>query len=382
MGRSKRIDNLIEYVSRVSSGEDGKTLYLKFKDDLEAIESHEAFEVFYNHMKSGVSEKEILTYLDKVINVFYKSLLEKKPDIQSTNMFLDVLDQENTELLKAVDNLKLSLAAEPLEQKKTACLDSIQAMSDITIHFQKKENILFPYLEKAAPQFTGISIMWALHDHIKNLMKVSESVLLNESTSIVEVNHAVASLIFGLVGLVKKERLILFPTAVEVIDRADFERMYLESFEYGFAFIEEPQKPEITFGDENGHLEFEEIMMIFNTLPVDLTYVDADNKVRFFSKPNDRIFPRSASVIGRDVKHCHPPHSVHVVEEILEAFKSGDKNQAEFWIDLKGRKLHIRYFALRNSEGIYKGTLEVSQDITEIQEITGQRRLLEWEKEQ
>jgi PAS domain S-box-containing protein len=119
--------------------------------------------------------------------------------------------------------------------------------------------------------------------------------------------------------------------------------------------------------------------MIFNTLPVDMTFVDENNKVRFFSRPKDRIFPRSAAIIGRDVKNCHPPESVHVVEEIIDGFRSGERESAQFWIDIKGKKLLIQYFALRNSNGRYQGTLEVSQDITEIQKIEGQKRLLEWD---
>ena len=381
MKYSKRVENLIEYVSRLSSGEDGKTLYDLYRVDLEAIEPQEAFEVFHKHLDGGAEVSEILGYLDKVINVFYKSLLEKNIDIPPAYDFLLALDRENTALVHRVDALKKSLSAEPIELKKKECLESVNALGDIIIHFQKKENILFPFMEKASDKFTGLTIMWALHDRIKGLLKNARRVLNDDKSTLVQVNSAIAELIFALIGLVKKERLILFPSAIKELEPLDFEKMHHQSFDYGFAFIEAPPKPSKPFGDENGHLDFDEIMLIFNTLPVDLTFVDADNKVKFFSRPEDRIFPRSSAVIGRDVKFCHPPHSVHVVEEILESFKAGKQSKAEFWIDIKDRKLHIRYFALRDSKGVYRGTLEVSQDITEVQKITGQRRLLEWEKE-
>jgi len=155
--------------------------------------------------------------------------------------------------------------------------------------------------------------------------------------------------------------------------------MHFQSFDYDFPFIEKPEKGDYTFHSETGELSLDQVFMIFNTLPVDMTFVDENNKVRFFSRPKDRIFPRSPAIIGRDVKNCHPPESVHVVEAIIEGFRTGERESAEFWIDIKGKKLLIQYFALRDSDGRYQGTLEVSQNITEIQKIEGQKRLLEWE---
>lgn len=131
---------------------------------------------------------------------------------------------------------------------------------------------------------------------------------------------------------------------------------------------------------ETGVLKLEQILMIFNTLPVDVTLVDENNKVRFFNKPKDRLFPRSPAVIGRDVKNCHPPQSVHVVNEIVESFRTGKQDNATFWIELKGRMILIKYFALRDPAGNFKGTLEVSQDITDIKKLEGERRLLHWGK--
>jgi DUF438 domain-containing protein len=194
-----------------------------------------------------------------------------------------------------------------------------------------------------------------------------------------QVDVSVAMLIFSMLGLVKKEKLILFPSAIETIHKDDWMKMHFQSFDYDFPFIEKPEKGDYTFHSETGELSLDQVFMIFNTLPVDMTFVDENNKVRFFSRPKDRIFPRSPAIIGRDVKNCHPPESVHVVEAIIEGFRTGERESAEFWIDIKGKKLLIQYFALRDSDGRYQGTLEVSQNITEIQKIEGQKRLLEWE---
>ena len=121
----------------------------------------------------------------------------------------------------------------------------------------------------------------------------------------------------------------------------------------------------------------ETVEAIFNTLPVDLTFVDETDTVRYYSKGDDRIFKRTPAVIGRKVHDCHPQQSLHKVNQVVSDLKSGRKDVAEFWIDLKGRKIYIRYFSVKDKAGSYIGTLEVTQEITEIQKITGEKRLLD-----
>jgi PAS domain S-box-containing protein len=127
---------------------------------------------------------------------------------------------------------------------------------------------------------------------------------------------------------------------------------------------------------ETGNLSKEEIESIFNTLPVDITFVDKDDTVRYFSQSKDRIFVRTKAVLGRKVQQCHPQKSIHVVNKILEDFNSGKRDLAEFWINLEGKLIHIRYFPVRNKNGEYLGCLEVTQDITDIKKIEGVKRLL------
>ena len=154
--------------------------------------------------------------------------------------------------------------------------------------------------------------------------------------------------------------------------------MHLQSFEYPFPFIEAPEKPE----DENikgqaeeddlvvpgmfvaktGRMTLEQVLLVFNHLPVDITVVDENDRVLFFNKPKERFFPRSPAIVGRSVNNCHPPESVHIVEEIVETFRNGERDTAIFWIELKGRFILIQYFALRTDEGEYRGVMEVSQD--------------------
>jgi DUF438 domain-containing protein len=130
---------------------------------------------------------------------------------------------------------------------------------------------------------------------------------------------------------------------------------------------------------ETGHMTPEQVNLLLTRLPVDVSFVDENDTVVYYSQTPERIFPRSPAVIGRKVQNCHPPASVHIVNNILEAFRSGKKDTAEFWIEIKGKFIHIRYFAVRDKQGRYKGCLEVSQDVTGIRSLRGQKRLLDWE---
>jgi len=129
---------------------------------------------------------------------------------------------------------------------------------------------------------------------------------------------------------------------------------------------------------ETGTLTKDEIEAVLNTLPVDITFVDKEDTVKYFSKSEGRIFARTKSVIGRKVQKCHPQKSVHIVNKIVESFKEGKKDVAEFWIEKGNRLVHIRYFAVRNRDGKYLGTIEVTQDITNLKKIEGEKRLLDW----
>ncbi|MDF2676085.1 MAG: putative sensor protein [Bacillota bacterium] len=384
---NQKVINLIEYVKGLQLKLDGKELYINYKEDIENVKPQEVFEIFYSLLDEGSTPEEILVFLDKVINAFYKSLLNygwEKP--KNDDFLLDLLN-ENEALVKKTDEIKIIMKETNLELKKEKLLPKIKELLEFNDHYLKKENILFPYMEKAMTKFQGLSIMWSLHDLVRKEIKNTIEILNDVSSDEQRVNISIANLFFGILGIKKKEELILFPSASEVLSDDDWYEMHKQSLEYEFPFINKhkellEEKVDIfensKFKTETGELNFEEIQMIFNALPVDMTFVDENNKVRYFTRPKDRIFPRSPAVIGRDVKNCHPPQSVHIVEEIIESFKNKEENTAKFWINVKGKLILIQYFALRDNDGNYKGILEVSQDITEIKELNGERRLLKW----
>ncbi|RLG90247.1 DUF438 domain-containing protein, partial [Candidatus Bathyarchaeota archaeon] len=194
-----------------------------------------------------------------------------------------------------------------------------------------------------------------------------------------------------------KENSILFPTALKVISPDEWNEIRRDFDEVGYCCFTPshlktrkirkiaPQEEKPTGKEEAGTLVFEtgllskeEIEAVLDTLPVDISFVDKNDEVKYFNKAEERIFVRTKAVIGRKVQQCHPQKSVHIVNRILEAFKKGEKDKAEFWINLKGRLVHIRYFAVRDKKGQYLGTLEVTQDITDIKKIEGEKRLLDW----
>jgi DUF438 domain-containing protein len=268
---------------------------------------------------------------------------------------------------------------------------------DVEKHYARKENLLFPCLERYG--VTGPStVMWGKDDEVREMLKALDEALGSGELTRDELSviaGAVAEPVFTAIDeMTLKEEKILLPMARDTLTEEDWGEIFTQSPEYGWCLVEPrtgwtppvatgpektadlPRNHAVTF--PSGTLTFEQIHGIFSTMPVDMTYVDAEDRVRFFTEGPERIFARSRAIIGRKVHHCHPPKSVHVVEQIISDFREGRESVAEFWIELQGKFLHIRYFAVRDEKGGYLGTLEVSQDCTGIRALTGEQRLLSY----
>ena len=386
-----KINQLITYIKRLNSKEDGRSLYLEYKEDIDTVTPQDAFEIFHGLIQDGFKENEILVFLDKIINVFYESLSNYRYQRPKNDNFLLDLILENEEMKKKIEGIKVVIREPVSSIRRQKLLPLVEELKEFYPHYTKKENILFPYLEKKMEKFEGLTIMWALHDEVKREIEYAIKLIKDPSSDDHSINVAIAEMFFGVLGLVRKEELILFPSASEVLEENEWYDMHKQSHEYEFPYIQKTWDPELikesiavdgisgTFKTETGELTMEQLALVFSYLPVDMTFVDENNKVRFFTRPKDRIFPRSPAIIGRDVKNCHPPDSVHIVEEIVSSFKRGERDSATFWINIKGKKVLIQYFALRDDSGSYKGVIEVSQDITEISQLQGERRLLQWD---
>jgi hypothetical protein len=272
------------------------------------------------------------------------------------------------------------------------------ALSDVEKHYRRKENLLFPFLENHG--ITGPPrVMWGKHDETRDLLKSAIESLQNLSGDDAEECTTVIDLVLrpaadSIEEMIIKEEEILFPMCLDTLVDEEWSQIYGQSPEVGFCLVDPrvewspdgaPVRAESKLDSERikfptGSLTVEELTSIFNTIPFDLTFVDADDTVRFFTAGRERIFERNRAVIGRQVQLCHPPSSAWIVQKILDDFRSGGEDRAPFWINMGGKLVHIEYFAVRNKEGKYLGTLEVTQDLTEKQKIEGEQRLLTYVK--
>jgi DUF438 domain-containing protein len=270
-------------------------------------------------------------------------------------------------------------------------------LNAIEKRFQRKENQFFPYLEKRGWNNPSQG-MWSFHDNLRDQFKLLRGNIEFKDWERIEADTE--NLIAGLNRLLTVEETVLFPNAMTLLTEEDWIQMRTGEVEIGWmhtlnppAFPEEEYihpsqdftKRELSFSLTNtshydeGHMTVEQVNLLFKTLPLDLTYVDENDKVIFYNRGEERLFPRSSGIIGRDVRFCHPPKSVGTVLQILAEFRKGTKSDAAFWINYKERLIYIRYFAVRDVDKAYRGVIEMSQDITDIKTIEGQRRLLDWD---
>jgi len=275
----------------------------------------------------------------------------------------------------------------------------LNQLSDVDKHYRRKEYLLFPFLEKHG--ITGPpKVMWGKHDETRALLKAAhEVVIVNGEIGIDELRSAIAYVIelalSAVEGMIMKEEEILLPMSMDTLTDDEWYQAYQQSPEIGFCIYDptDTWKPEsVTVSDveyssgsgriilPTGSFSMDELATLFNFLPMDITFVDKDDKVNFFSLGEHRIFDRNRAIIGRDVQLCHPPGSVHIVEQILADFKSGKESKAAFWINFKGMFVYIEYIALRNEAGDYLGVIECTQDLTKYRQLEGEQRLLSYSK--
>lgn len=272
-------------------------------------------------------------------------------------------------------------------------------LSDIDKHYRRKENLLFPYLEKHG--ITGPpTVMWGKDDEIREQLKAAHSALdVNEDISPDEAKTIIGFVIKPTVEVIEemvyKEEHILFPMCMDKLSNDEWYEIYNQTTEIGYCLYDpqdvwEPagidlKKEESAEAGKiqlpSGSFNIQELLAILNILPVDITFVDADDNVRYFNQSAERIFDRTRAIIGRKVQFCHPPSSVHIVEKIIDDFRSGRQEKSAFWINSNGKFIHIEYFALRGQNGEYLGTLEVSQDLTEKRKLEGEQRILSYDGE-
>jgi DUF438 domain-containing protein len=367
----------------------------------------EVVEVEQELINEGLPESEVLRLCD-----IHTEALEGHIDLSGMKIVppghpVDTFKKENRELEKVVAEMNDLFSRCEMEMagpSKEKYLNQIRALfnslTDVDKHYRRKENLLFPFIERYG--ITGPpKVMWGKHDETRDLLKNAIQSLSMPGDYTMEMVQMKIELHLmpaakAITDMIMKEEEILFPMTLDKLNEADWYEIYRQTNEIGYCLYD-PQinwipvglpKDAQTTAEEgqvnlpSGSFSSEELLAILNTLPVDITFVDRNDKVKYFSQGRERIFDRNRAILGRDVRMCHPPSSVHIVDQIISDFKTGLADSAPFWIQMGGKFIHIEYFALRNEHGEYLGTLEMSQDLTERRALSGDQRLLSYRKKE
>jgi len=398
---------LKELMKQLHAGASPSEVKEEFRQVLEGVSPLEIAKIEEELIKEGLPREEIQRLCDVHLAVFREQLEKQKPEIKPESP-VNILMEEHKVLLRILE--KLSTLTSRVQQAHDASrigeeISQLTRVADDLLdaekHYLREENVLFPILEKH-----GITeppaIMWMEHNQIREKKKQLRNLVNNYGamnfedfkTQLAEtaqfLNNALSSHVF-------KENNILLPTAMRVVTEQELTEVKREFDEIGYCSftpqnlitkpvvsVTEKPKPETLLAPEgalkfpSGILSKDELEAILDNLPFEITFVDKEDRVRYFNKPKEKIFVRTEAIIGRRVQQCHPQKSIHLVNQILDGFRQGKKDVAEFWMQKEGRLIHIRYFAVRNKDGKYLGTMEVAQDITDLKKIEGEKRLLDW----
>jgi uncharacterized protein len=388
--RKKKI--VSDVIRRLHQGLPAEEAKAVIQREVGKLTSAEITGIEQSMIDDGVPADEIRRFCNVHALLFESALEESVKSPDSPAHPVNRLKAENKAIAELVSQVRAAADGGNL----AAVEAGLKRLSGVTAHYAIKENALFPHLERHG--FSGPSkVMWAKHDEVRALLK---KVLAGPPSA-----GDLKALLDEVQGMIFKEESILYPAALERLEASEWMEVLRSCEQIGFPFIDgldvhqdlpdtagvPPAAPaampaasappvEAVAGDitlPTGRFSVRELEAFLNTLPMDITFVDAEDQVRYFSQGKDRIFVRATSVIGRKVQNCHPPASVDKVIRIVEDFRSGKRDHADFWITLNGRFVHIRYFAVRDAGGTYLGTLEVTQDLTDLKGLSGERRLLD-----
>lgn len=346
------------------------------------------YEIAYSEqIKNDDADDECIKEDLKAMSALFKDLLDtSRPDLPQWHPILSYY-LENDEIRKVIYSLKYLCDREFIRNQWEELLEKAEKFK---IHLYRKQNQLYPLLEKKGfdrPSKT----MWTYDNMVRDMIN-NELACLKEG-DIKKLKDGIQGFSDAILDLMDKEEAILYPTSLEMISESEFKEMLSGDKEIGYCLIEgngvlfndysekDTSNPDGVLNVSNGKLTLEQINLIYKHMPVDLSFVDENELVKFYTDTKHRIFPRSRGVIGREVKNCHPQKSVHIVEEIIEKFRSGEQTEAEFWIDKAGTFIYIKYIAVRNEKGEFKGVLEMMQDCTKIRSLQGSRTLLTWDSD-
>lgn len=367
----------------------------------------------------ALAEQELKTFdedecrkedIQQMMELFQDVLDRSRPDLPDDHPIMCYL-RENDEMRRLLKQVE-ELAQYPVI--KNQWLELYDELHKFRLHLSRKQNQLYSILERKGFD-RPTTTMWLLDDFIRDEIRDARRLLEEDKDD--EFIAMQPTVVADVLDLMQKEETVLYPTSLAMIRPAEFEEMKSGDREIGFAWIQVgkkapkadtnkeavPATAAAGFANElasllgkygfgggstpgallevaTGQMTLEQINLVYKHMPVDFSYVDENEIVRFYTDTDHRVFPRSKNVIGRDVKNCHPRTSVHLVEEIIEKFRRGEQNEVDFWINKPGLFIYIYYVAVRDEEGRFRGVLEMMQDCTRIRSLEGSRTLLSWDK--
>ena len=406
--QSLRKEKLKEALRQIHEGKPYQEVKVVFRDILSNASAGEIAEIEQALIAEGLPVEDIQYLCDVHVAMFRESLDQQELVEMTPGHPVYTFRAENELAALALNNTCLAIErykGQADAESRRKLLDCVKKLKTYDNHYLRKENLLFPFLEKYG--FSGPSnVMWGIHDNIRKSWKQMIATLESTRPDSRELAQELKKLFTPMENAIRemfyKEEHILLPNALERLTDTEWRAIYAQEEDFGFSFatrgsdwpastvqkpvetdtIKQNTQPERIetmsgFPLTNGDLTIKQMDMMLKNLPVDITFVDENDTVRYYSETPGRIFKRTAAIIGRKVQNCHPPASVDKVVKIVEDFRAGKRDVAEFWIQMNGKFIHIRYFAMRDAAGAYKGTLEVSQDLTELRKLKGEKRLLD-----
>ena len=401
--RVRRIATLKEIIQHLHKGEAPDAVRNQLRQIVQQTDACEIMAMEQELISGGMPVEEVRSMCDLHSQVTRDVLVQLPQKPISPGHPVDTFKRENAAIRQVIARLRSAMAEIGAMEDAADCNGALlqirqctNELMDIDKHYQRKEHVLFSLLEKHG--ITGPSkVMWAKDDEIRALLKRSNRAARESSPAAAACKSActtsLAPAIAAVEEMIFKEENILLPMALQTLTENEWAEIWSASPKYGWCLVEPQQgykppkaasavSPAVPIDGSimmpTGHVTVEQLTAVLSTLPLDLTFVDADDRVAFFTEGPDRIFARSKAIIGRKVQHCHPPSSVNVVDRILDDFRAGRQNVAEFWIEFHGKFVHIRYFAVRDRENNYLGTVELTQNIAPLRALQGERRLLEY----
>lgn len=397
VNKTERQQLLKEIIKELHAGKSVDEVKARFEQAIDKISVNEISQMEQALMiEEGISVEEVQRLCSVHATVFKGSIEEihegealgTKPGHPVHTFF-----KENKVIDQFV-NFSLSLHRDQFEREQSDAhveklVSDLSKLLELDKHYSRKENLLFPFLERAGI-FGPTKVMWGVDDKIRLAIKEARLVLMEKKWQLDPVLQQLDFIIEEVTEMIFKEENILLPMALENLTEDEWLKIEREGDVIGYTFIDSPQKwapdrvdtstdsfiREGVIQLETGILELNQLELMMNHLPIDITFIDENDVVRYFSHGKERIFHRTKTIIGRTVQNCHPPQSAHIVNALLDDFKSGKKESEDFWIQFRDKYVYIRYFAVRDKDGTYKGTVEFTQNIQPIQEISGEKRLM------